>query len=820
MFSCSKDKMLRSKLLLPGLAIALAGGAIAQNDDCSAALAIGTTGTFAFDTTANTTSFFDGTGLCVGGDNVTFDTFYQWTAPAAGDYQFDTETSTFDTQLSLHAGVGCAATCTAHDDDAGTGLLSSITLSSVGAGDMFLIQVGGFGAGQGIGNLNISTYVDPCIAIVDDTFEDNDTCSAAATMSIGLHTGLFVSDSDADNYEITIPTGEVLDLTIFINSGDVDYNIYDNACGFVANGFGGFIYSNTTGAPETIVVEIVNYAFSGATCAEYDLDIYSTPVASNDDCSTASPLAGTGTFPFSNSSATTSFFNGGGSCDLGADSNNQDIFYQWIVPATGDYQFDTDTSSYDTKLSIHAGIGCAATCVAYDDDAGIGLQSLIQLPGLIAGDSYLLQVGAYGGNAGTGVLTIGTYVDPCNGIPDDSLEDNDSCATAGVMANGVYTNLHVTVADADYYSITIPAGENLTVIATNLAGGTNLGLYDNTCFNLGFFGGTYSNISGAPETVIVEVTADTFSGNCADYDLDVSTAPDPCQSGADDTLEENDDCGTATIVTDGTYPNLFVSKSDMDHYAFCLADGATVDCDILFLDAAGDLDFVLWTDGDINCGTGFGTTMLANGFSVSDNETLSWTNTTGADIDLILEVNTYTGSVSDCNTYDLVIFGEGCGPGGATGTPFCDPANLNSTGAPAVLTGSTGTGVGSDVHLEITGGPVGQLAYMLAGNEATAGIPVSNGLFCLVGTPTAQFFRYNVGGTDMNSIGGFDPTGTWINAVGTSTTGFGFDVPSTIPDGVPIVILAGDTWHFQGWYRDTAAASGSSNFTNGLSVTF
>ena len=158
--------------------------------------------------------------------------------------------------------------------------------------------------------------------------------------------------------------------------------------------------------------------------------------------------------------------------------------------------------------------------------------------------------------------------------------------------------------------------------------------------------------------------------------------------------------------------------------------------------------------------------------------------------------------------------------GGGVGTPFCSPANANSTGVPAVLTGSTGTGVGSDLHLEINDGVPGQLAYMLAGNEATVGIPVSNGQFCLVGTPTAQFFRFNVSGTDMNSIGGFDATGTMINAAGTSTTGFGFDVPSTIPDSVPITIMVGDTWHFQGWYRDTPAGVGSSNFTNGLSVTF
>jgi hypothetical protein len=160
-----------------------------------------------------------------------------------------------------------------------------------------------------------------------------------------------------------------------------------------------------------------------------------------------------------------------------------------------------------------------------------------------------------------------------------------------------------------------------------------------------------------------------------------------------------------------------------------------------------------------------------------------------------------------------------CG-GGGTGTTFCDPASSNSTGTPALLTGALGSGVGSDLHLELTGGPPGQLAFVLVGTEGTIGMPISNGQFCLVGTATAQFYNYSVAGTDMNSIGGFDATGTMFNASMTSTTGFGFDVPNTIPDSVPIPIMAGDTWHFQCWYRDTVAGVGSSNFSNGLSVTF
>ncbi|MCA9000927.1 MAG: hypothetical protein KDB61_03320 [Planctomycetes bacterium] len=156
------------------------------------------------------------------------------------------------------------------------------------------------------------------------------------------------------------------------------------------------------------------------------------------------------------------------------------------------------------------------------------------------------------------------------------------------------------------------------------------------------------------------------------------------------------------------------------------------------------------------------------------------------------------------------------------GTTFCDPGTNNSTGAPAVLSGSWGTGVGSDLHLAMSGGVPGQLAYMLVGNEATSGFTISgaNGPLCLVGTSSAVFYRYNVAGTPMNSIGGFDASGQWVNASGTATTGFGFDVPSTIPGTVPFAILAGDTWHFQGWYRDTPAGVGQSNFSNGLSVTF
>ncbi len=154
-----------------------------------------------------------------------------------------------------------------------------------------------------------------------------------------------------------------------------------------------------------------------------------------------------------------------------------------------------------------------------------------------------------------------------------------------------------------------------------------------------------------------------------------------------------------------------------------------------------------------------------------------------------------------------------------TGTSFCNVTN-NSTGQPTTLTGAFGSGVGSDLHLEVTQGVPGELAYFLAGNEATSGVVTSNGLNCLVGTGTAQVFRYNVAGGLSNSVGRFDSSGVFQNLVGTSSTGSGFDVPDTIPSTPSTMIMSGDTWHFQVWHRDRAVQTSDSNFSNGLSVTF
>ncbi len=160
---------------------------------------------------------------------------------------------------------------------------------------------------------------------------------------------------------------------------------------------------------------------------------------------------------------------------------------------------------------------------------------------------------------------------------------------------------------------------------------------------------------------------------------------------------------------------------------------------------------------------------------------------------------------------------------------FCNPAPNNSTGSPAVLTCACGSGFETGLHLDVSGGPLPlsggtrMLGYFLVGNEATPGITISDGLFCLVGTPTAFFGRYNVAGTTRYSLGLFDADGNLENTVGTGgISGYGFDVPFDIGiAGSPATtIMSGDTYHFQCWYLDRLAGIGHSNFSNAVSVTF
>ena len=156
----------------------------------------------------------------------------------------------------------------------------------------------------------------------------------------------------------------------------------------------------------------------------------------------------------------------------------------------------------------------------------------------------------------------------------------------------------------------------------------------------------------------------------------------------------------------------------------------------------------------------------------------------------------------------------------SVGTVVCDPANINASGFPAVLSGSFSGAGGSGLHLECVQGPPMKFGYFLVGTDVTdPGVPISSGRLCLSTVGGNSIGRYNITGGLVNSIGQFDVNGVLQNLVSTSSVGSGFDVPTMVPS-IGGAITSGNTWHFQVWFREGGAVAGVSNFSNSLSVTF
>ncbi|MEZ6005130.1 MAG: hypothetical protein R3F33_13180 [Planctomycetota bacterium] len=812
---------MRNSILMGAVGLLMAGVASAQGDDCSTAVTIAGNGSFPYDTTGFTASGFAAANTCdtnLFGAGMYADGFFLWTVPADGDYTFDTEGSVLtDTQLAVYNYTDCATvSCLGNDDDSGTGLRSSLTLPGLLAGTNLLIEVGGYSTSQnGLGTLNISVYVPPVLPA-------NDDCANAIALT---GTGTFAVDAtNATTSGFNGDAGCTLDSSlqdVFYtwtapSSGEFTFETQDSAVAYDtrlsvyagdcitaaclgADDDSGATWASLATIPGIVggnqyLIQIGTYSAS-TTPGLTELYIYKSPDGTA--CDLGIPISGEGDFAYDTTGfVSTGFTNG--TCT----SVNQDFFFVWTAAVDGDYQIDTELTTYDTKLAVFSGSDCSATCVTSDDDSGIGTTSLVTINGILAGDTFLIQTGGYGTNAGPATLSVTNLTDLCN-IADDSFEDNDDCATAAPITPGVYTGLFASTTDRDFYTINVPDGMILGMDLVTYTYDIDFDVYVGDCLATPTFlsdDWLFTNNSGAAIDVIFEAIADpTNILPCSVYDFTLTMVPDPCV-GNDDSYEDNDDCATATPMGDGSYTGLFVSKNDHDHYSVCVAAGATLDVEVLHLVANGDIDAFLWDASDVNCGGGNAPgTWLDNGYTGSDNEFLSWTNTTGMDVTVVIEVNVWSGSASNCNNYDLNILGSGgCG----FSSTYCT-ANVNSTGVVSTIHGS-GSLVAADNNFTLMSEdlPVDQFMYYIGsyGQDQVNNPGGSNGNLCVGGGMAIARF---IDGTGLTTGGVFSDS---------------IDL-SNIPlnTGSTVAIMAGETFNFQGWHRETG---GQSNFTPGLEVTF
>lgn len=389
----------------------------------------------------------------------------------------------------------------------------------------------------------------------------------------------------------------------------------------------------------------------------------------------------------------------------------------------------------------------------------------------------------------------------------DALEPNNTCATARPLPQGLQVGLEAANADPDYYRVNVPAGATLTldVLFLHANGDIDARLFNASCgTQLAASTSTdndeqliWTNVGAS--AVDVNANVYNFPGvGCFDYNLRVTLATDPCLSTPDDVFEQNDTCATAVAAPPSLQFGLFVSKLDPDFFAVDVEPGATLDVSVYFAHALGDIDVYVY-DPFISCGGAVN--YLVRGFSATDDEHVQWQNTGILTRSLVLEIQVFEGSTSNCNSYSLAI---DPGQGATPGVNYCGPAAANSTGLPGRI-----SAVGS--------GAVAQQNLVLVGQN----LPIlSNGYF-LVSANAGTI--PNPGGSSGN-LCLHPPFGRFIAQTQNSGLSGVVSIPVNLmslpqPNG-PVVVQPGETWRFQLWYRDALLGFPTSNFTDAVAVSF
>ncbi|QDV07812.1 hypothetical protein Poly30_33450 [Planctomycetes bacterium Poly30] len=143
---------------------------------------------------------------------------------------------------------------------------------------------------------------------------------------------------------------------------------------------------------------------------------------------------------------------------------------------------------------------------------------------------------------------------------------------------------------------------------------------------------------------------------------------------------------------------------------------------------------------------------------------------------------------------------------GNIGVSICAPGVPNSTGLPAELA-VRGSSVALDNQVELFARnlPLGNFGYFLT--SRTYGPPAtpmgSQGAICLDG-----------------SIGRYIGPGQIRSSGSSGTFALSIDLTQTPQPSGFVSVLAGETWSFQAWYRDAIGGQVTSNFTDGVELTF
>ncbi len=181
----------------------------------------------------------------------------------------------------------------------------------------------------------------------------------------------------------------------------------------------------------------VYYAVSGSTIdgPDEELDFHFTVSVEevvppdNDNCADAEAIGDVIDLAFNTSQATAD--------GAGYTSGSPNIWYCYTATCTGEATVSLCGSGFDTKLAVYDGCDCGLTTLLASNDDFCSLQSEVTFS-VVAGQSYLVEVGGYGTASGGGVLNVscadmstGACCDPAVGTCTDDTDEATCLAMYG-----------------------------------------------------------------------------------------------------------------------------------------------------------------------------------------------------------------------------------------------------------------------------------------------------------------------------------------------------------------------------------------------------
>lgn len=470
-----------------------------------------------------------------------------------------------------------------------------------------------------------------------------------------------------------------------------------------------------------------------------------------------------------------------------------------LVGTDGQALTTLDGGASGTVVTVQTGatVSLDGLTITNGGDSGIVNRGGLTLTNCTVSNSSPAAGGYYGGG--------GIFCDAATGpttLRNCTIAGNDVPNTAGYLGGGLYAygSGPVTIEDSTFSGNYAPYGgaffvdgTDLTLVRSTVSGNTS-----NT------FGVAYS-IGGGNLTIVNSTIADNAGGG-------VEFLDGSCVIRST-TITGNDGLGySGGAYAFGTTPititNSIVAGQVNALYGADVIGGFTSAGHNLIgsFDPTGATGFAAGVNGDQVGTPGAPIDPLVgplgdNGGPTFTRIPLAGSPAVDAGDQVVFEPTDQRGVVRTAGTVNIGSVEDGFG--GAI--PGCT-ANPNSTGSVARISGSGSTvAADDDLTLRVDDLPPNQFGIFIA--SLTPG------------------FLPNPGGSQGNlclsgAIGRFrDPNQILSSGPGGS---FSLRIPLTqIPQGAgTVTAAAGETWNFQAWFRDVAGGMATSNFSDGLQLTF